>query len=43
MLELNTGSIYIADLRDIINSKEALRLPKDLAVLEILKDTLDEK
>jgi len=42
-LEFEDGFIYVADLRDIIKSKEALKRPKDMAVLEILKDTLDEK
>jgi hypothetical protein len=36
-------SILVADLRDIIRSKRALGRPKDLAVLEILELTRDEK
>jgi len=36
-------SIWVADLRDIVKSKRALGRPKDLAVLEILEQTLDEK
>ncbi len=36
-------SLWVADLRDIIRSKRALGRPKDLAVLEILEKTLDEK
>jgi hypothetical protein len=35
--------LWVADLRDIIRSKETLGRPKDLAVLEILEKTLDEK
>jgi hypothetical protein len=42
-LELKDCFIYVADLNDIINSKIALGRPKDLAVLEILQDTLNEK
>ncbi len=36
-------SLWVADLRDIIRSKKALGRQKDLAVLEILEKTLDEK
>jgi hypothetical protein len=36
-------SLWVADLRDIVKSKRALGRPKDLAVLEILEQTLDEK
>jgi predicted nucleotidyltransferase len=36
-------SLWVAHLRDIIRSKKALGRPKDLAVLEILEKTLDEK
>lgn len=36
-------SILVADLRDIIRSKRALGRPQDLAVLEILEKTRDEK
>ncbi len=35
--------ILVADLRDVIRSKKALGRPRDLAVLEILERTLDEK
>jgi len=42
-LKFEDSFIYVADLKDIIRSKEALKRPKDMAVLEILKDTLDEK
>jgi hypothetical protein len=35
--------IWVADLRDIIKSKRALGRRKDLAVLDILEQTLDEK
>ena len=36
-------SIWVADLRDIIRSKRALGRPRDLAAVEILEKTLDEK
>jgi len=36
-------SIWVADLKDSVKSKRALGRPKDLAVLEILEQTLDEK
>jgi len=35
--------LWVADLSDIIRSKKTLGRPKDLAVLEILEKTLDEK
>ena len=35
--------LWVADLRDVIRSKKTLGRPKDLAVLEILEKTLDEK
>jgi hypothetical protein len=35
--------IWVADLKDIIKSKQALGRPKDLAVLVVLEQTLDEK
>jgi len=38
-----TGRIFVADLKDIIRSKRTLKRSKDLAVLEILQKTLDEK
>ena len=38
-----TASILVADLKDIIRSKRALGRSKDLAVLEILQKTQDEK
>jgi hypothetical protein len=37
------STLLVADLRDIIRSKKALGRPRDLAVLEILEATLDEK
>jgi hypothetical protein len=36
-------TILVADLSDIIASKRAAGRPRDLAVLEILVKTLDEK
>jgi len=36
-------SLLVASLRDIIQSKKALGRPRDVAVLEILEATLDEK
>jgi hypothetical protein len=38
-----TALIRVADLRDIIRSKRALGRAKDLAVLDILRKTQDEK
>ena len=38
-----TAGILVADLKDIIRSKRALGRAKDLAVLEILEKTQDEK
>ena len=35
--------IWVADLKDIIRSKRSLGRPRDLAVLEILEKTLNEK
>ncbi len=35
--------LWVADLRDIIKSKRALGRKKDLAVLDILEQTADEK
>jgi len=35
--------IWVADLGDIIKSKRALGRPKDLAVIDILEQTLHEK
>ena len=35
--------MLVADLTDIIRSKRALGRPKDLAVLDILQKTLNEK
>ncbi len=37
------ASVLVADLRDIIRSKRALGRAKDLAVLDILEKTQDEK
>ena len=38
-----TAGIFVADLKDIIRSKRALGRAKDLAVLDILEKTQDEK
>jgi hypothetical protein len=38
-----TGRILVADLKDIIRSKRALGRDKDIAVLDILEKTQDEK
>jgi hypothetical protein len=35
--------LLVADLRDVIRSKRVLGRPKDLAVIEILEKTIDEK
>lgn len=37
------ASLRVADLKDVINSKRALGRKKDLAVLQILEETLREK
>jgi hypothetical protein len=42
-VELGQGTLLVADLGDIIRSKRALGRPKDLAVLDILEKTRDEK
>ena len=42
-LEFSDSFIYVADLRDIVRSKMALKRPKDLAVIDLLQDTLNEK
>ena len=42
-LVLNNGEVMVAGLGDIMKSKKALGRPKDLAVMELLKGTLDEK
>ena len=42
-LEFRNSFIYVADLQDIIRSKMALKRPKDLAVIDLLQDTLNEK
>lgn len=39
---LGQNDLLVADLGDIIKSKEALSRPRDLAVLDILKKTLNE-
>lgn len=36
-------ALWVADLRDIIRSKRALGRKKDLAILDILEQTLNEK
>jgi len=38
-----SAAIRVADLKDVIRSKRALGRPKDLAVLDILEKTQDEK
>jgi len=38
-----TSRIFVADLKDIIRSKRALGRDKDLAVIDILEKTQDEK
>ncbi len=35
--------LWVADLKDIIRSKKALGRPKDLAVMDILEKSLNEK
>ncbi len=42
-LVLANGEVMVAGLDDIVKSKEALGRPKDLAVMELLRETLDEK
>jgi predicted nucleotidyltransferase len=42
-VKFGTAAICVADLKDIIRSKRALGRPKDLAVLDILEKTQDEK
>lgn len=42
-VEIGGHSLLVADLRDIIASKRAAGRPKDKAVLDILKVTLDEE
>jgi hypothetical protein len=42
-VKFGTAAIWVADLKDIIKSKRALGRPKDLAVLELLEKTQDEK
>ena len=42
-LEWSDAFIYVADLNDVVKSKMALGRPKDLAVLELLMETLNEK
>jgi hypothetical protein len=38
-----TAQILVADLKDIIRSKRALRRAKDLAIIELLEKTQAEK
>jgi hypothetical protein len=42
-LEFRGSGILVADLRDIIRSKEAADRPQDRAVLPLLRRTLDEQ
>ncbi len=42
-VSMGQGTLLVADLADIIRSKRALGRPKDLAVLDILEKTRDEK
>ena len=42
-VHFGTASILVADLKDIIRSKRALGRAKDLAVLDLLEKTQDEK
>jgi len=45
VLPLGSGgrAVYVAALQDVIKSKRASARPKDLAVLSILEETLNEK
>ncbi|MFH1572550.1 MAG: hypothetical protein ABIG68_01125 [Acidobacteriota bacterium] len=42
-VSLGDHSLLVADLRDVIRSKRALGRSKDIAVIEILEKTIDEK
>ena len=42
-VEFKGGEMLVADLRDIIRSKEAADRPQDRAVLPLLRRTLDEQ
>ena len=42
-ITLDGFSLFIASLDDIIHSKRAAKRPRDIAVLEILEKTLNEK
>jgi hypothetical protein len=42
-VKFGSAQILVADLKDIIRSKRALRRGKDLAILELLEKTQDEK
>jgi predicted nucleotidyltransferase len=42
-VELDSGPLRVAALRDIIRSKAAANRPRDRAVLPVLKATLDER
>ena len=42
-VEIDGVSILVASLTDIIRSKKAARRPRDLAVIEVLEKSLEEK
>jgi len=42
VIEIESTSIIVASLRDIIKSKKAARRPRDLAVLDLLEKALEE-
>jgi Nucleotidyl transferase of unknown function (DUF2204) len=42
VLAIGRASLLVADLEDILKSKRAANRPKDRAVLDVLKATLDE-
>jgi hypothetical protein len=41
-VELDGWSLLVADLGDILKSKRAAGRPKDRAVLDVIRKTLDE-
>jgi predicted nucleotidyltransferase len=43
VITIDDTSIRVASLADIIRSKEAARRPRDLAVLDVLKASLEER
>lgn len=43
IIEIGDTSIRVAALADIIKSKQAARRPRDLAVLDVLRDALAER